>query len=69
MMSSGTAPTASMFVDYPSNYVAVARRGLTAPKSAKEPTGLSRETGSVTSTGAGATSAEKRTSIGKSYPF
>ncbi len=34
-----TVPTASNFVDLQPNYVVVARRGLTAPKSAKKRTG------------------------------
>jgi len=64
-----TALTASIFVGYPSNYVVVARKGPTAPKSVKEPTGPSRETGSVTSAGAVVTNVEKRTSTGRSSPF
>jgi len=69
MVSHATVPTASMFVDHPPNCVVVARRELTAPKSVKELTGPSRETGSVTSTGADVTNVVKRTSIGRSSPF
>ena len=58
-----------MFVDFPPNCVVVARRGLTAPKSVKEPIGQSKETGSVTSTGAVVTNMEKRTSTGRSSQF
>ena len=65
----GTVPTSSMFADQPLNYVAVTRRELTAPKSVKKPTGPSRETDSVTSTGAGVTNVEKRTMTGRSSPF
>jgi len=68
MLLSGTAPTASIFVDFPPNCVVGARRGLTALKSAKGPTGLLRETVSVTSTGADVTSVVKRTSTGRSSP-
>ena len=64
-----TAPTASKFVDFPPNYVVAARRELSVPKSVKEPTGLAKETGSVTSTGAVVTNVEKRTSTGRSSLF
>ena len=68
-LSSGTAPSVSMYVDYRLNCVVVARKGHIAPKNVKEPTGPSREMGSVTSTGADVTSVEKRTSTGRSSPF
>jgi len=64
----GTVPIVSNFVE-PLNYVVDARKELTALKSVKELTGPSKETDSVTSTGAVVTSVEKRTSIGRSSPF
>jgi len=64
-----TVPTAFNSVDYQPSYVVDARRGPTAPKSVKEPTGPEKETGRGTSTGAVFTSAEKRTSTGRSSPF
>ena len=69
MVSLGTAPTVSMFVDCPPNCVVVARRELTVPENVKPRTGHVKETDSVTSTGAGVTSTEKRTSTGRSSPF
>ena len=69
MVSSGTAPTVSMFVDCPPNCVLVARKELTVPENAKSRTGHAKEMGSVTSTGAGVTITEKRTSTGRSSPF
>jgi len=68
-VSPGIAPTVYKFVDRPSNYVVVAKRGLTALKTVKSRTDPSRETGSVTSTGAVVTNVEKRTSTGRSSPF
>ena len=64
-----TAPTASNFVDFLPNYVVAARRELSVPKSVKEPTGQTKETDSVTSTGAVVTNVVKRTSTGRSSPF
>ena len=69
MLMLGTAPTASIFVDFPPNCAVAVRRGLTAPKSVKSRTGHAKETGSVTSTGADVTNVEKRTSTGRSSPF
>ena len=65
----GTAPTVSIFVDFPPKYVVGARGGLTAPKSVKSRTGPAKETDSVTSTGAVVTSVVRRTSTGRSFPF
>ena len=48
MVSLGTAPIASIFVEYPPNCVVVARRGPTVPKCVKLPTGPRKETDSVT---------------------
>jgi len=56
-------------VDYPLSYVVAAKRELTAPRNVKEPIGPSKETGSVILIGAGAMSAVKRTSTGRSSPF
>ena len=64
-----TAPTVSRFVDFPLNYAVIAGRGPIALKNVKSLTGLSKETDSVTSTGAVVTSMEKRTSTGRSSPF
>jgi len=58
-----------MFADYPLKYAVDARRGPTAPKSVKDPTGQSKKMGSVTSTGAVIKSVEKRTSTGRSSSF
>ena len=69
LSSSGTVPTASMFVDYPSNCVVVATRELTAPGNVKSRTGPAKVTDSVTSNGANVTSVVKRTSTGRSSPF
>ena len=68
-MSSGTALTASNFVEFLQNYVADAKRELTALETVKLPTGPAKETGSITSNGAVVTSAERRTSTGRSSLF
>ena len=69
MVSLGTAPIASIFVEYPPNCVVVARRGPTVPKCVKLPTGPRKETDSVTPIGADAMSTAKRTSTGRSSPL
>ena len=68
-VSPGTVPTASMFVDYPPKYVVDARRGPTAQKNVKPRTGSEKVTARDISTGVVVTSAEKRTSTGRSSPF
>ena len=57
----GAVPTVSKCVDFPLNCVVDAKRGPTAPKNVKQPTGPVMETVSVTSTGAVVTIMEKRT--------
>ena len=69
MLMLGTAPTASIFVHFPPNCAVVATRELTAPKSVKSMTGQTKETDSVTSTGAVVTNVERRTSTGRSSQF
>ena len=67
--ASGTVRTASIFVNPQPNYVVDARRGPTAQKNVKPRTGPEKVTARDISTGVVVTSAEKRTSTGRSSPF